>query len=169
VSGRSSAPPGEVRASSVVFLPHAPSSVSVVRRRLAEELLESGVYEDIADDAAVIVSELISNALRHARPLPSGDIRVAWTRQGDLIQLAVTDGGAMTEPRRARATLSSLGGRGLGIVETLADGWGVLHEDGGTTVWATLHSPHRSNGSHASNGLGSSSAETPQGMLKQTH
>jgi anti-sigma regulatory factor (Ser/Thr protein kinase) len=143
-----------------VFLPHAPSSVSVVRRRLAEELLESGVYEDIADDAAVIVSELISNALRHARPLPSGDIRVAWTRQGDVIQLAVSDGGAMTEPRRTRATLSSLGGRGLGIVETLSDGWGVLHEDGGTTVWATLHSPHSPNGSG-----GGSPMQAPQGLL----
>jgi anti-sigma regulatory factor (Ser/Thr protein kinase) len=124
----------------------------VVRRRLAAELLASGVYEDIADDAAVIISELISNALRHARPLPSGDIRVAWNHQGDLIQLAVSDGGAMTEPRRARATLSSLGGRGLGIVETLADGWGVLHEDGGTTVWATLHSPHASSGANGSGG-----------------
>ncbi|WP_329249141.1 ATP-binding protein [Actinoallomurus sp. NBC_01490] len=150
-----------MRASSVVFLPHAPSSVSVVRRRLAAELLESGVYEDIADDAAVIVSELISNALRHARPLPSGDIRVAWSRQGDLIQLAVSDGGAMTEPRRARATLSSLGGRGLGIVESLADGWGVHHDDGGTTVWATLHSPHTNNGRSA--------ADPPHGLLNQAH
>lgn len=129
------------------------------------------MYEDIADDAAVIVSELISNALRHARPLPSGDIRVAWTRQGDLIQLAVSDGGATTEPRRARATLSSLGGRGLGIVETLADGWGVLHEDGGTTVWATLRSPHTSNGTNESNGTngsngaaGSNGSHGPSGV-----
>jgi anti-sigma regulatory factor (Ser/Thr protein kinase) len=144
-----------------VFLPHAPSSVSVVRRRLAAELLESGVYADIAEDATVIVSELISNALRHARPLPSGDIRVAWSRNGDLIQLAVSDGGAMTEPRRARAALSSLGGRGLGIVETLADGWGVLHEDGGTTVWATLRSPHPAAASMPS-------MEPPQSMLNQT-
>jgi hypothetical protein len=67
----------------------------------------------------------------------------------------------MTEPRRARATLSSLGGRGLGIVETLADGWGVLHEDGGTTVWATLHSPHTSNGR--------TPMEAPQGLLNQAH
>jgi hypothetical protein len=66
----------------------------------------------------------------------------------------------MTEPRRARATLSSLGGRGLGIVETLADGWGVLHEDGGTTVWATLHSPHSAN----TNGSGRSPFEAPRSM-----
>jgi anti-sigma regulatory factor (Ser/Thr protein kinase) len=154
-------PLGEVRTSSVVFLPHTPSSVSVVRRRLAAELLAVGVYEETAEDATVILSELISNALRHARPLPSGDIRVAWTRQGDLIQLAVSDGGAMTEPRRARATLSSLGGRGLSIVETLAEGWGVLHEDSGTTVWATLHSPH-------SSGLTMTRAEPPQSMVNQT-
>lgn len=130
--------PGEVRASSVVFLPHTPSSVAVARRRLCAELLASGVYEPIADDAAVIVSELFSNALRHARPLPSGQIRVAWTRQGDLIELEVSDGGATTQPRRARSTLSSLGGRGLGIVETLAREWGVRHDGSETTVWATL-------------------------------
>lgn len=146
MSAEESLLPGEVRASSVVFLPHTPSSVSAVRRQLCAELLASGVYEEIAEDATVIVSELISNALRHARPLPSGEIRVDWCRQGDLIRLAVSDGGAMTEPRRARPTLSSLGGRGLSIVETLAERWGVLHEDGGTTVWATIHCPQRSNG-----------------------
>jgi anti-sigma regulatory factor (Ser/Thr protein kinase) len=138
--------------SSVVFLPHAPSSVSDVRKRLCADLLASGVYAEVADDAAVIISELISNALRHARPLPTGDIRVAWTHEGDLVRLAVSDGGSMTEPRRARATLSSLGGRGLSIVEALADRWGVSHdEENGTTVWASLratephtngHTPH---------------------------
>lgn len=126
--------------SSVVFLPHARSSVSAVRRRLRTELRAVGVFDEIADDATVVISELISNALRHARPLPSGDIRVSWSSDADLIHLAVRDGGATTEPRRARATPSSLGGRGLGIVEALADGWGVRHEDEGTTVWATLRS-----------------------------
>ncbi|GAB3990401.1 hypothetical protein GCM10029978_118190 [Actinoallomurus acanthiterrae] len=132
--------------SSVVFLPHAPSSVSGVRKRLCADLLASGVYEEVADDAAVIISELISNALRHARPLPSGDIRVSWSRDGDLIQLAVSDGGSMTEPRRTRAALSSLGGRGLSIVETLSEGWGVSHEDDGTTVWASLRVTQPANG-----------------------
>ncbi len=126
--------------SRMVLLPHAPSSVSTVRRRLRADLRAAGVYDEIADDAAVVMSELISNALRHARPLPSGDIRVAWCRDDELIHLAVSDGGAMTEPHRTRMTLSSLGGRGLSIVEALADGWGVRHEEEGTTVWATLRS-----------------------------
>jgi anti-sigma regulatory factor (Ser/Thr protein kinase) len=130
-----------VRASSVVLLPHAPASVAVARRRLGSELFASGVVEAVIDDVNVVISELLSNALRHARPLPSGQIRLTWARNGDLIEVAVTDGGAMTEPRRSRPTLSSLGGRGLGIVETLAEYWGVRYEDGGTTVWAVLRSP----------------------------
>jgi anti-sigma regulatory factor (Ser/Thr protein kinase) len=130
-----------VRASSVVLLPHAPSSVAVARRRLSSELTDSGVYDSVVDDASVIVSELISNALRHARPLPSGQVRVCWLRRGDVLELEVSDGGAMTEPRRGPGTLSSLGGRGLGIVEALSDGWGVRHEDGATTVWAVLRAP----------------------------
>lgn len=135
---------GEVRASSVVLLPHAPSSVAVARKRLSSELVDSGVYETIVDDAAVIVSELISNALRHARPLPSGQVRVCWLRRGDLLEVEVSDGGAMTEPRRGPGTLSSLGGRGLGIVEALSEGWGVRHEEGATTVWAVLRAPRSS-------------------------
>ncbi|WP_242614092.1 ATP-binding protein [Actinomadura roseirufa] len=135
-----------MRASSVVLLPHAPSSVAVARRRLSSELVASGVYESIVDDASVIVSELISNALRHARPLPSGQVRVCWLRRGDLLELEVSDGGAMTEPRRGPGTLSSLGGRGLGIVEALSEGWGVRHEDGATTVWAILRAPRSPQG-----------------------
>jgi anti-sigma regulatory factor (Ser/Thr protein kinase) len=130
--------PGEVRASSVVLLPHAPSSVAVARQRLCAQLHASGVAESAVTDAAVVVSELLSNALRHARPLSSGEVRVAWNRQGDVLELSVSDGGASTEPRRGRSTLSSLGGRGLGIVESLSDCWGVRREDGATTVWALL-------------------------------
>jgi anti-sigma regulatory factor (Ser/Thr protein kinase) len=105
-------------------------------------LLSSGILEAVVDDATVIISELLSNALRHARPLDTGEIRVAWSRHGDAIEVAVSDGGAATEPRRSRPTLSSLGGRGLAIVETLAECWGVRHEiGGGTTVWAILRVP----------------------------
>lgn len=128
---------------SIVHLPHAAASVSVARRHLCRELLAWGVADEVADDAAVVISELLSNALRHARPL-SGEtpqVRVAWTRLGDTVELAVTDGGAVTEPRRGQPALSSLGGRGLGIVETLSRSWGVRRDDHGSTVWALLYAP----------------------------
>lgn len=130
-----------MRASSVVLLPHTPASVATARRRLTAELAESGVPEPAVNDAAVVLSELVSNALRHARPLSCGQVEVAWKWRHDIVQIAVSDGGAVTEPRRARPALSSLGGRGLGIVETLAMRWGVHRADGTTTVWATLPAP----------------------------
>lgn len=142
-----------------MLLPHAPASVAVARRRLGSELFASGVLEAVIDDVNVVISELLSNALRHARPLPSGQIRLTWARDGDMIEVAVTDGGAMTEPRRSRPTLSSLGGRGLGIVETLAEYWGVRYEDGGTTVWAVLRSPSTS----AANGR--AAADSPRATV----
>ncbi|WP_018654281.1 ATP-binding protein [Actinomadura flavalba] len=131
------------------MLPHAASSVSLARRRLSGELTAAGVCESAIDDAHVIVSELLSNALRHARPLPSGQIRLSWARYGDALEFAVTDGGSMTEPRKGPGTLSSLGGRGLGIVEVLAESWGVRHDHGSTTVWARVDAP-QSGGSSAS-------------------
>jgi anti-sigma regulatory factor (Ser/Thr protein kinase) len=131
----------EVRASSVVVLPYAPASVAVARQRLCATLVAEGVLEPCVNDAAVVLSELISNALRHARPLPCGQVEAAWTWRNDIVQIAVSDGGAVTEPRRARPALSSLGGRGLGIVEALTIRWGVHRAAGTTTVWATLPAP----------------------------
>jgi anti-sigma regulatory factor (Ser/Thr protein kinase) len=127
--------------SSVVLLPYAPSSVAVARQRLSTDLHDCGVFSAAIDDAVLVVSELLSNALRHAHPLPSGMVRVAWLRSDEHIEVAVSDGGAATEPRAGRPTLSSLGGRGLGIVEYVAESWGVRHDGDTTTVWAILPAP----------------------------
>jgi anti-sigma regulatory factor (Ser/Thr protein kinase) len=59
-----------VRTSSVVLLPCTPASVAVARRRLIEELLAAGFFGAVIGDAALVISELLSNAIRHARPLP---------------------------------------------------------------------------------------------------
>jgi anti-sigma regulatory factor (Ser/Thr protein kinase) len=127
-----------VSASSTVLLPYAPSSVAVARQRLGAELLAAGLVDSAVDDVVLVLSELLSNALRHAHPLPSGQLKVAWICSESQIEVAVSDGGAQTEPRAGRPTLSSLGGRGLGIVEYLADRWGVRHDDDSTTVWAVV-------------------------------
>lgn len=130
-----------MRASSAVLLPHAPSSVAIARQYLTAELVATGVRESVIDDVNLIISELLSNAMRHGRPLASGEVRLTWTTNDDAIEVSVSDGGARTEPRRGHPTLSSLGGRGLGIVETLAECWGVHRDEDGTTVWAVLSAP----------------------------
>lgn len=129
----------EVSESTVVLLPHAPSSVGQARHRLGADLRAQGVAEPSICDATLVLSELMSNAVRHARPLPRAQIQVAWTLSDGMLELAVSDGGGPTQPRTGRPpSVSSLGGRGLGIVDHLSRRWGVCSDDLGTTVWAVL-------------------------------
>jgi anti-sigma regulatory factor (Ser/Thr protein kinase) len=136
----------EVAASSVVLLPYTPSSVAVARSRLIADLMSAGIFETAVGDAALVVSELLSNALRHASPLPGAMVRVAWVLDGSALQVAVSDGGGLTIPRRTQASHSAVGGRGLGIVENLSRRWGIRSDERETTVWAVLSAPH-ANGS----------------------
>ncbi|HEY0718057.1 MAG TPA: ATP-binding protein [Streptosporangiaceae bacterium] len=128
--------------SAVVLLPYTPSSVAVARRRLTSDLAAAGIYETAVGDAAVVITELLSNAIRHAAPLPGAQVRVAWTLDHDALQVAVSDAGDGPLPRVSEPEPGAPGGRGLGIVETLASRWGVRRDDGETTVWAVLAAPH---------------------------
>jgi two-component sensor histidine kinase len=85
------------------------------------------------DDAILVLSELVSNSVKHAAALPSGEIAVRWALG--------TDGGAATVPRAGAAALSALGGRGLEIVRTLCRRWGVIEGEQGVTVWADVPRP----------------------------
>ena len=135
-----------MRAAGTVLLPCAPASVGVARRRLAADLTAAGIFDGAVGDAVLVVSELLSNAIRHARPLPGENLQVAWAVDDDAVEVAVSDGGAPTRPMPAQATVSSLGGRGLGIVDYLSRQWGVRSDDSGLTVWAVLAAPA---GTHA--------------------
>jgi anti-sigma regulatory factor (Ser/Thr protein kinase) len=125
----------------VVLLPHAPASVVAARSQISTDLREAGVVTPAIGDAALVVSELLTNAILHARPLPGAQVLVAWALRERSLEVAVSDGGSMTRPRTAQPSLSSIGGRGLAIVENLACRWGVLPSDFGLTVWAVLPAP----------------------------
>ena len=119
-------------------LPFTPESASVARRQLVQWMRTLGAGDETSDDARLVVSELVGNSVRHARPLADGTMHVAWTSSGADLDIAVTDGGALTTPERVEAGVSDLAGRGLSIVETLAARWWVESTRSRTTVHALL-------------------------------
>lgn len=138
------------------YLPHSSVSVRQARAKLAEDLSQRDVLGTVVDDAILILSEFVTNALRHARALNSDTIRVSWSLTGDgLLRIEVTDGGGTTRPvtKPYSMSVSAQAGRGLEIVDRLADRWGSQREESGDeyTVWAELlvrarHSGRRTRG-----------------------
>jgi anti-sigma regulatory factor (Ser/Thr protein kinase) len=120
------------------LLPYTASSVGVARRRLAADLDAAGVCEATACDAGLVLSELVSNALRHGAPLPGDTFKVSWRLGPQGLHITVIDGGGPTTPAVSQPTMLEAGGRGLGIVESLSARWGVHGESTQTTVWAEL-------------------------------
>ena len=96
-----------------VLLPYAPASVAVARQRLAADLIAAGIFAGAVGDAVLVVSELLSNAIRHARPLPGASVQVAWALDDDAVEVAVSDGGALDQADTDSGDGVSLGGRGL--------------------------------------------------------
>jgi anti-sigma regulatory factor (Ser/Thr protein kinase) len=131
----------EVTESSDLQLPFAASSVGVARRRLVSDLIRAGVCGPAITDAALVLSELLSNALRHATPLPGSGLRVGWSLDSGSVRISVRDGGATTVPELGEPNPFTTGGRGLRIVDRLSTCWGTRSDDEGTTVWAEVPVP----------------------------
>lgn len=96
--------------------------------------------DEVLDDITLIVSELVSNAVKHGKP----EILLRMRTDPLAIDVSVLDHGAGVPPEKAKVPDSSAtSGRGLSIVDRLASDWGVVPlEDGtGKTVWARLIVP----------------------------
>jgi serine/threonine-protein kinase RsbW len=125
-----------------VSVPHAAASAGEVRRLLVADLRAGVVDGPAPEEAALLVSELVGNAVRHAHPLADGRILVSWRTENGRLHLRVTDGGStLDKPHVRHAGPRDTRGRGLTIVAALASQWGVERTLGSTTVWATLPVP----------------------------
>ena len=122
-------------------VPWTMSSAVGARRALVSALRALGVDPVVVDESEIVISELVTNAVRHARPLPDGKIRVSWSVRASVVEIDVTDGGGPTTPHPAPRSVWSAGGRGLRIVGSLAHEWGVRENNGGSTVWASMGGP----------------------------
>lgn len=116
------------------FRSHA-SAPPAARRFLMDVLIQWGLH-DLLDSASLVVSEVVTNAVIHT----TGPIELVAHRAGPgRLWLGVRDD-SDREPAAAAPDVDDIGGRGLAIVEVLADRWGSspVPGRGGKTVWAEL-------------------------------
>ena len=108
-------------------------------RHTVAALLPGWQLEPLVDDALLVVSELVTNAVRHA-PGQAG-LELELVAHADRLRITVTDGSAI-RPVVAHLQHTRPSGRGLHIVQALAARWGVDHLPDGKRVWAELATPH---------------------------
>jgi anti-sigma regulatory factor (Ser/Thr protein kinase) len=103
-------------------------------RHFVLETLQAWGDDPLLDDAALIVTELATNAVLHA----FSGFAVDVSSSPDAVRIAVHDA-SPTRPEPRDASVLAASGRGLGIVAALANEWDVEPRDTGKTVWAELH------------------------------
>ena len=106
------------------------------RRILHEALAEWGLGH-LADAAGLIVSELVTNAVIHGLEPALLTLYVDPRADTGLLFVEVEDAGEAT-PAPRRAAADDVDGRGLAIVEAVAEDWGVEPTGAGKRVWASL-------------------------------
>ena len=110
-------------------LPPQPESVPQVRR-FVRDRLQSWGFSGAVDTATMLVSELATNAVLHART----EFTVELSRDGESLRVCVLDTSPAL-PRPRRYGTDSTTGRGLRLVETLSTCWGIERQDDGKTIW----------------------------------
>ena len=126
------------RLTSKLELGPLPSAVPCARLH-AKNIFREWDLAHVADDAELIVSELMTNALKAARPLPDiQPITLYLQASRDYLMISVWDA-LPAAPAPQPHAIDSETGRGLEIVSLLSDRWGFYHPaDGGKLVWAAL-------------------------------
>ncbi len=97
-------------------------------------LLDAAGASELVGDAQIVVTELVTNAIRHARGLVQLHATVGET----VVRIEVADESPDQLPVHTPTQEASEGGRGVAMVEALAAHWGITTRDSGKTVWVEL-------------------------------
>jgi anti-sigma regulatory factor (Ser/Thr protein kinase) len=123
------------RLKAVVELPATLRSAAAARA-VVRALLPAWGLTPIVDDAELVVSELVSNAVEHAPGSETYELEVAQRAGG--IRISLVDGSSI-KPVVAELAHDRPRGRGMRIVEALTDAWGSDDHHGGKRVWVDLN------------------------------
>lgn len=103
-------------------------------RELVSTAFDRWGQADLAGSATIVVTEMVNNVVAHART----EMTVLLSRRDESVRVAVQDSSG-TSPRFAGPVApTSYGGRGLLLIDSVADSWGSLAVPGGKIVWAVL-------------------------------
>ena len=103
-------------------------------RQAIRELLARSGRNDLGADAAVLVSELVTNAVLHA----GGPITVSAAYVDSILRVEVHDTDSHPLPTLRKPSASDKTGRGLHLVALLADRWAIVPTPAGKTIWFEL-------------------------------
>lgn len=117
-------------------LPRELDSAAAARQAIGE--LANRLPEDVVGDVRLLVSELVTNALRHAELSASDHITLAVQVTPETVRVEVTDPGTGFDPGDTPTDPRDADGWGLYLVSTLSDAWGVEIDGGETLVWFEL-------------------------------
>ncbi|HPU13666.1 MAG TPA: ATP-binding protein [Aeromicrobium sp.] len=121
----------------VVRLPFESSTPSIARTKLAAFLTVNRAEPRLIDNALIVLSEMIANAVAHGTPDVDGTMEIGWNLDSRRLELSVRDAGRDTNLTPRPFDEDSLGGRGLSIISRVADTWSV-DSSYGTKVRAEL-------------------------------
>lgn len=131
-------------------LPQAPDAARVIRIRGGQSAPERARRHVLArldgdlsalrvSDAVLVVSELVTNSVTHAKVTSEGQLSLELTRTVDHLRIAVIDPGSKLEPHLTPLEPARRGGFGLRLVAELSSAWGVIRDASGSTrVWCEL-------------------------------
>ncbi|MEU6217834.1 ATP-binding protein [Streptomyces sp. NPDC047022] len=114
-----------------------PVSVGHARRLVTAQLAAWELDGDLADTAELLVSELVTNALRHA----PGPVRLNLRASGSRLRCEVEDTNDSHPVRRVVCAEDAESGRGVELLELLSAAWGSFHTPTGKTSWFELEPP----------------------------
>lgn len=116
-------------------LPAEPHSAKVARDAIAGL---DGHLGNVFGDVVLLISELVTNSVRHAGLDATQPLQLSVQTDGDTVRVAVRDPGPGFEPPPPPPNPAHVGGWGLVLVDQLAERWGIEHDGEANVVWCEL-------------------------------